>query len=455
MRASLSKVAKVTVVSGLLLLAAGCGGGGGGGDTGGSGGGVSTGGTGGHGTGGTGTGGSGTGGSGTGGNASGGAAGHANGGSSGNAGATGLAGTGGGGAGATGSGGAAGASAGTGGAAGASGGAGGAAGAPGSGGAAGGSAAGASGTGGAAGSSASGTAGQGGTAGGSAAGASGSAGAAGTSGSAGSNGAAGAAGGAAAGTSGSAGSSGAAGAGGAAGSGPAATLIQNVQDGTIATGSVVSLPNVFVTAVLVSSSNNTTLYVQEPEGVTTTGHTYPQYAGVEVFVTNNEAGGLPALATITEGDCISLVGTTSEFNSAATEIITLTALSRVANAASCGTFPTPLAVPSTLASFADLATDTSSTTAGDQTGAKAETFEDVLVTFSNVQVVSRTATQFRVSTNAAAAQTLLVDPFLYSFTLPSLATTYTHVLGIYTQFGTAGNPSTFRLQPRSAADLVP
>ena len=111
-------------------------------------------------------------------------------------------------------------------------------------------------------------------------------------------------------------------------------------------------------------------------------------------------------------------------------------------------------MPSTLASFADLATDTNSTTAGDTAGAKAEVFEDVLVTFSNVLVVSATATQFRVSTSATAMQTLLIDPFLYSFTVPPLAMTYTHVAGIYTQFGTGANPATFRLQPRSAADLV-
>jgi hypothetical protein len=257
-----------------------------------------------------------------------------------------------------------------------------------------------------------------------------------------------------AGASGSAGTTGAAGAGGAAGSGPTATLIQNIQDGTIATGALVSVSNVFVTGVEVSSgSNGTTLYIQEPEGVTTATRTYPQYAGVEAFVTGSEAAGLPALATITVGDCISLTGTTSELQGAITEIVTLAALSRNADAASCGTFPTPLAVPSTLASFADLATD-SSTAAGDMAGAKAEIFEDVLVTFANVQVVSTTATQFRVSTSATAVPTLLVDPFLYSFTVPPTGMTYTHVAGIYTQFGIGGNTPTFRLQPRNASDLV-
>ena len=324
MRANFSKVA---VVGGLLLFAAGCGSGGGGGEeTGGSGGGVSTGGHGGGGTGGSatgtgghGTGGSGTGGSGTGGNANGGAGGHATGGSGGAAGATGATG------GATGSGGVAGTSGGTGGgAAGAAGGAAGAtggtagtgaAGSPGTGGATGGTAgssaagtsgsagsSGAAGAGGAAGSAAAGASGQGGAAGGSTAGASGSAGAGGHAGAAG-----GAAGGAATGASGSAGASGAAGVGGAAGAGPTATLIQNIQDGTIAAGAVVAVSNVFVTAVEVSSgSNGTTLYVQEPEGVTTASRTYPQYAAVEVFVAGSEAAGLPALATISIGDCVSV-----------------------------------------------------------------------------------------------------------------------------------------------------
>jgi|HubBroStandDraft_6_1064221.scaffolds.fasta_scaffold1356293_2 hypothetical protein len=96
-------------------------------------------------------------------------------------------------------------------------------------------------------------------------------------------------------------------------------------------------------------------------------------------------------------------------------------------------------------SFTDLATDTNATTAGDTAGAKAEIFEEVLVTFSNVLVVSATGTQFRVSTNATAMQTLLIDPLLYSFTVPPLAMTYPHVAGVYTQVGIGAN---------SAADLV-
>jgi hypothetical protein len=230
-------------------------------------------------------------------------------------------------------------------------------------------------------------------------------------------------------------------------------LVQRVQDGTVSTGSVVSLSNVFVTAVKVATNNNVTLVVQEPEGVTSSDHVYPEYAGVTVFVTSAEAGGLGALGSISPGDCISLTGTTSEFEST-TEIVTLTALSKTGSAASCGTFPTPLAVPSTDVQDADVFTDVDGVTAGDQAGAKAEVYESVLVSFSNVSVTVASSTQFRVKpTGSPTLATMLIDPFLYTFTAPAVSMAYSHLTGIYTEFGTS-NPS-FRLQPRGATDLQP
>ncbi|HVV50594.1 MAG TPA: hypothetical protein VHO06_13090, partial [Polyangia bacterium] len=243
------------------------------------------------------------------------------------------------------------------------------------------------------------------------------------------------------------------GAGGAAGNG--ATLIQDVQDGTLATGSVVSLSNIFVTGREVSGSNNVTLYVQEPQGITTAAHDYPEYAGVELFITNSQAAALAALSTIAPGDCISATGTISEFQNVVTEISNLSSLTKAATAGSCGTFPSPLSVPSTQATFADLATDTD-TAAGDTAGARAEVYEDVLVSFSNVVVVSATASQFRVSASGGStAQNLLVDPFLYSFTVPGVTTTYSRLTGVYTEFGIGGSAANFRLQPRDASDLMP
>jgi len=52
-------------------------------------------------------------------------------------------------------------------------------------------------------------------------------------------------------------------------------------------------------------------------------------------------------------------------------------------------------------------------------------------------------------------QTLLVDPFFYTFTIPGLTTSYTHLTGICPRFGIGSTPNSFRLQPRSAADLAP
>jgi len=100
--------------------------------------------------------------------------------------------------------------------------------------------------------------------------------------------------------------------------------VQEVQDGTVATGASVAIDKVFVTAVRISNLGNMLAFVQEPDGVTTGGHTYPQYAGVRVFFSGTELTQFPGLGAIQIGDCISLTGSTLEFMDD-TELITPTA----------------------------------------------------------------------------------------------------------------------------------
>jgi len=91
---------------------------------------------------------------------------------------------------------------------------------------------------------------------------------------------------------------------------PSTTMrsIQEVQDGTVATGASVSIDKVFVTAMRISNLGNMLAFVQEPDGVTTGGHTYPQYAGVRVFFSGTELNQLPGLGAIQIRHCLPPTG---------------------------------------------------------------------------------------------------------------------------------------------------
>lgn len=232
-------------------------------------------------------------------------------------------------------------------------------------------------------------------------------------------------------------------------------MIQDIQDGTIAKGSLVSLAKKFVTGARSSAGGSLNLYVQEPSGQTTTGHTYPEYAGMNVFLSAAEVTTFGA-STIAVGDCISVSGTTGEFPTSAqgdigtTQLNTITAF---ASATGCGTAPTPLVV-----TFGDIATDTDLVAANNQPGAKAEIYEGVLVRVESVKttLVVNAANRFDVSP-AAGGSTLEVDNFLYgsAFTY-SIAHEFTSITGVYSQLnrGSGSSLVVYRLSPRSAADLV-
>jgi hypothetical protein len=238
-------------------------------------------------------------------------------------------------------------------------------------------------------------------------------------------------------------------------------MIQDVQDGTVAHGDTVTLAMKIVTGVSVNSRGTTNLYIQEPQGQTTAGHTYPEFAGVNVFFLATEAPNFPDLQGLALGDCISVSGTLGEFPSnpsadvGTTEIATPTAFSKQTG---CGAAPTPFVV-----NFADIATTSN------VAGPKAETYEGVLVTLQNVQVTGTAAANgknFTVSTNGTTTSTVTIDSFLLgggNFSFPAHQS-FSSITGVLSQIntGTTGQCApapaqcmvVYRISPRSSSELV-
>lgn len=236
--------------------------------------------------------------------------------------------------------------------------------------------------------------------------------------------------------------------GGAVAGACATTEIQDIQDGTVPTTTVVRVRHVFVTGVRTAANGNVTLWVQEPQGQTTPAHKYPEFAGVSVFATAGTASQFPAFMGLAMGACVDLAGTTQEF-SGRTQISALTSFELSSN---CGTAPTPFSIPTAAISFAQIATDTNLLMNGDQPGGLAETYEGVLLKVTGVSNAMGSngdpMGDFRVQIPISATPaTLLVDKFLFGMDLPT--GNYSQITGVYDQFGN------FRLQPRTAADLMP
>lgn len=232
---------------------------------------------------------------------------------------------------------------------------------------------------------------------------------------------------------------------------PTARSIQEVQDGTIATDAPVAVDKVFVTAVRFTPAGSLLGFIQEPAGVTTGGHTYPEYAGVQLFVAPAEVAQFPGMATLQVGDCISIAGSTLEFQ-ANTEIVTPTAFT-VEAPGSCGVAPTPFVVPTGAIDFAALATDTDGATAGDQPGAASERYEGVLVKVMAVTAptgTDPTTGEFRVVRTAGGDATLAIRKFMYidGGSVPAtVGQVFTSITGIYAE------RMWFQVLPRGPADL--
>lgn len=228
----------------------------------------------------------------------------------------------------------------------------------------------------------------------------------------------------------------------------ATTEIQEIQDGTLPTMTDVRVRHVWVTGVRTAANGNVTIWVQEPQGQTPPSHKYPEFAGVSVFATAATAAQFPAFMGLTTGACVDFAGTTQEF-SGRTQVSSLTSFELSSN---CGTAPTPFSIPTAGISFANIATDTNAFMSGDQPGTLTETYEGVLLKVTGVSNAMGSngdpTGDFRVQTGIAVnPSTLLIDKFLFGMDLPT--GNYSQITGVYDQFGN------FRLQPRTAADLMP
>lgn len=216
--------------------------------------------------------------------------------------------------------------------------------------------------------------------------------------------------------------------------------IQDIQDGTVGAGAVATIDDVIVTVVDAGDSG-VSLFLQEPDGVTTGSHTYPEYAGMSFYVGSSFVATFPDLGTIAVGDCVTTKGEVSE-REGGTQLFFI---SEFAKSTGCGAAPTPVVVP-----LADIATDTDPDTANDQAGIRAEAFEGVLVEVQNVTVSAAPDTNGNFKVSAGGDETLLISDFLLTSTPNVTASqTFASIRGVFNQyFG-------YSLQPRASTDLTP
>ena len=221
-----------------------------------------------------------------------------------------------------------------------------------------------------------------------------------------------------------------------------AVSIQDVQDGTHGPGTTVTIDSVVVTGVKVAGSGNVTLFVQEPDGVTTAGHTYPEFAGVGLFIKSTDVATFPDVNGIAIGDCVTVTGKITEFQGQ-TQLSFITAF---ATSGGCGADPTP--VVEDVAAVGD-------------SGPDAEKYEGALVTVNDVTVSTAStgnSGSFEV-TATGGADTLFISGFLLA--TPPAETVGDHfasITGVLTEFDNVTDPANpivqYNLEPRIAGDLV-
>ena len=235
-----------------------------------------------------------------------------------------------------------------------------------------------------------------------------------------------------------------------------AVQIQQIQNGSITSGSVI-VSNVFVTAVRkAANNNNLNVMVQEPQGETIAGVTYPRFAGIQLFINSTTATNLAVPADLKIGDCISVSGVVSEFN-AGTQVNNLTAFTRNANAAQCGTVPQAF-----VATVPSVGTDIDLVTVGNQNGPDSEAFEFVLLKINtfNITTSPDAGGDVNGTQTGGNGEILNIDNFMFSgdnaTAIPLAANgVCSDITGIYGQFiNGAGTVNKYHLQPRGAADLA-
>ena len=147
----------------------------------------------------------------------------------------------------------------------------------------------------------------------------------------------------------------------------------------MAVGQMARIEKVFVTVFRQTVGGELSFTVQEPQGVTPSQYTYPEYAGVGVFVRVDGSAVTPPAV----GDCLDVHGTVQEFQGR-TQLKEAT----FTPATNCGTFPAAFEIPNPSVTFADVASDRDPVAADNQPGTKTEVYESVLVRVTNVRVIS-------------------------------------------------------------------
>lgn len=211
------------------------------------------------------------------------------------------------------------------------------------------------------------------------------------------------------------------------------------QNTDFAAGASVLLQPAIVTATKLTNSNTKlTLFLQVPQNLASAP--YPAYAAIETF--GDAVGPAPAI-----GDCVRASGTVASFKGA-TQLSPMTWTA--ATALDCGNgVITPVFV-----SLSDIATDSTSATPGNQPGASAEAYENVLLTMNNTQALTSPSNGvFEIFAALGPSETyLFVDDFLYQ-SGAVVGAHFSAITGVLEEFDSATDP-VYQLLPRGAADIV-
>jgi hypothetical protein len=214
--------------------------------------------------------------------------------------------------------------------------------------------------------------------------------------------------------------------------------IQDLKDGTVATGSSVAVKDVLVTGVR-QEFDSVHVILQEPQGETSAAHSYPDFAGIAVFISAGDVDNFPLFDEVAANDCVSIAG---QVNQGLVRQIQVDTIAAFARSTGCGDEPTPV----TLA-LADVATDSDLASVGDQPGPLLATYDAVVVRVEDV----RTTFTFTPDTRAVDAEGLnLIISFVFIDT-PSVITTeqdFASITGVLSQGVSAA------LLPRTTADIV-
>ncbi len=210
------------------------------------------------------------------------------------------------------------------------------------------------------------------------------------------------------------------------------------QNTAFAAGASFVLEPALVTATKLTNSNTKlTLFVQVPQALAPAP--YPKWAAIETY--GDAVGVAPAI-----GDCVRVQGTLVDFNGA-TEISPMTWTA--ATALDCAN---AVIVPFTV-TIADIATDTTSATPGNQPGISAEAYESVLLTLINTYVLtSSTNGVFNIYDGFSSGTYLSVGDFLYHYNA-FVGTHFSTITGVLEESDSLTDP-VYQLLPRSASDIV-